>query len=87
MSDSGNVLHEGSRSRILLVESPQTEPLAVKRFHAASPDAEKEWSLELPEILGLLRPVDKGRDASLPWIATPYCSRGSLAPSSFGEKD
>ena len=72
------LLHEGSRSRIVLVESPEAEPHVLKRFRAASPDAEKEWGLELPEIPGLLSPIDRGREDGLPWIALPYCSRGSL---------
>ena len=72
------VLHEGSRSRILLVESPETEPRVLKQFRVASPDAEKEWGLALPEIPGLLLPIDKGRESGLPWLAFPYCSRGSL---------
>jgi len=72
------ILHESPRSRILLVESPETEPRVLKRFRAASPDAEKEWGLELPEIPGILRPVEKGRDAGIPWLALPYCFRGSL---------
>ncbi len=72
------ILHESSRSRILLIQSPEAEPRVLKQFRSASPDAEKEWGVELPEVPGLLRPLEKGREAGIPWLALPYCSRGSL---------